>query len=315
MKPFKTHAEQLEILKARKMIVPNDRFATRVLSYENYYTVINGYKDIFINSTVPNDAYRPGATFNEIVALYTFDRRLRELLLIELLRIEHVIRTKIIYIFSEHHGHKHTSYLRTESFNTESFTNFKRVNFLIFDLLRLIDKHKDNHKAISHYLKDYGYVPLWVLSKVMTFGKLNSFYSCLLNKEKIIIANNFGLTPDVFKTLVDLLADIRNKCAHGERIYCYSKDREKSRPISSLRYHKLLHIPKNNKGYKYGTEDILALLIAMKYFMHKDRYSHLIRHIDYALHGKLEKRLHSVSITYVENIMGLINTWTDLKDL
>lgn len=86
-KPFKTIPEQIAILKQRKMAFPDENFAKKVLSYENYYYVVNGYKEPFINSTNPEDSYKPGTTFNELVALYSFDRRLRELLLIELLRI------------------------------------------------------------------------------------------------------------------------------------------------------------------------------------------------------------------------------------
>jgi abortive infection bacteriophage resistance protein len=285
------------------------------LYYENYYYVINGYKDIFISSTLPSEAYRPGTTFKEILALYTFDRKLREMLLPELLRIEHTIKSSIIYAFSQAHGYKHTSYLRTESFNCSGYTNFKRTNSLIFDLLKTIDKYKYKHSAIKHYMEKYGYVPLWVLSKVMTFGKINSFYACMLKEEKEAVARSFGLSANVFQSLIYLLADFRNICAHGERVYCYAKDKDKEKRIyviPQLPYHNMLSIPKSNKGYKYGTHDVLALLIAMKYFLQPDRYSKLIRQINYALHQKLQHRLHSVSISAVENLMGLNGTWIDL---
>jgi len=52
LKPYKTIEEQIAILESRKMQFTNKRFAHHVLAYENYYYVINGYKDPFINSTV-----------------------------------------------------------------------------------------------------------------------------------------------------------------------------------------------------------------------------------------------------------------------
>ena len=97
MKPFKPNKDLISLLISRNLEVP--AFATRMLDYENYYYVINGYKKLFINSTVPNDSYKPGSSFSEIVALYTFDRRLREILLTELLRVEHVIKSRIVYVF------------------------------------------------------------------------------------------------------------------------------------------------------------------------------------------------------------------------
>ena len=128
----------------------------------------------------------------------------------------------------------------------------------------------------------------------MTFGKLNSFYACMLAKEKEEVANSFSLSAADFKSMIDFIADLRNKCAHGERIYCHSKDQRVPRPIPDTPHHKTLTIPRNRKGYKYGKCDILALLIAMKYFLHPDRFDKLIYHIDYALNEKLKKRLRSI---------------------
>ena len=314
-KPFKTIDEQIDILKHRKVQIPDEKFAKKVLAYENYYYVINGYKAPFIASTNGEDAYKNGTEFREIIALYSFDRKLREILLPELLRIEHSIKAKIIYVFSSHHGSEHTEYLRPESFNSITFSNFTRTNALIFDLLKLIHKQKDKHSAIRHYMDKYGSIPLWVLSKVMTFGKMNSFYACMKKEEKEEIAKSFGLNSAHYKALVDFIATFRNKCAHGERIYCHIKDQYPPRPIPFLPIHDQLRIPINKKGYKYGTNDILALLIAMKYFLQGDRYQKLIKRINYALNKKLAKRLHTISCDDIKRIMGLVGAWNDLPKL
>ena len=313
MKPYISINEQISLLESRNIIIPNHSFAYRVLEYENYYCVINGYKAPFIASTNP-DYYKAGTLFNEIIALYTFDRKLREILLPDLLRIEHVIKSYIINVFSASHGNDHKSYLRPESFNCNGLTNEARVDGMIFDLMKMINKRKHTHEAIAHYINRYGFVPLWVLSKVMTFGKINSFYAIMLNDEKIQVAKSFKLTPKVFKSLIDFLARFRNKCAHGERIYSSSKDIFKPHPIPRLPIHEELHIPHNLKGYKYGINDILALLIAMKPFMQVTRFSHLVERIDYALNIKLKRRLNSDSFNYVINIMGLIDGWTYIEN-
>lgn len=312
MKPYISIDEQISLLESRNVLINNYHFAYRVLEYENYYCVVNGYKAPFIASTNP-DCYKEGTLFNEIVALYTFDRRLREILFPDLLRIEHVIKSYIINVFSANHGNNHTSYLRPESFNCSSPTNLSRVNELIFDLLKMINKRKSNHEAIAHYVGKYGFVPLWVLSKVMTFGKINSFYAIMLNAEKIKVAESFNLSPKNFKSLVDYLAKFRNKCAHGERIYSSSRDSFRPRPIPRLPIHDILNIPCNAKGYKYGINDMLALLIAMKPFMQEARFSHLVDRINYALNTKLKRRLNSHAFEYVTHTMGLVDSWTNIK--
>lgn len=316
MKPFKPNTELIELLRSRNLNIPREDFALKMLDYENYYYVVNGYKKIFIDSTSPNDIYKNNASFDEIVALYTFDRRLRELLLVELLRIEHIVKSRIIAVFSEHHGSDHTSYLRTENFNVKGFTNFKRTNEMIFTMIKLIEKQKTKHGAVKHYIDKYNYVPLWVLSKVMTFGKLNSFYACMLENEKNAVAASFGLSAKNFKSIIDFIANLRNKCAHGERIYCHVKDIPVPRPIPILKEHIKLNIPCNNNGHLYyGTQDILALLICLKYFMQYDRYNRLLDKIEYALHNKLANRLKSVDISSVEKIMGLNSDWMVLKSI
>ena len=304
--------EQIEILAERNLKIDKITFAKKILMYENYYYVINGYKDFFLASTSP-DFYKKGARFNEIVALYNFDRVLREILTPDLLRIEHCIKSKVIDVFSKYHGHNHDEYLRTASFNNSTPTNRMRSEKLVSELRKQICFQENN--AIRHYTEDYGYVPLWVLSTAMTFGKVINFYGCMLQQEKAEIANSFELTSGIFKPLLEYMVTFRNKCAHGNRIYCHAKDNKPPRPIPNLPIHKLLNIPSNSKGYKYGTHDVLALLITMKYFMHPNRYEKMIGKIEYALHRKLGKRLTSIDISEVENIKGLKGDWASRLSL
>lgn len=94
MKPYISIDKQIALLENRKIIIHNYKFAHHVLEYENYYCVINGYKSPFITSTNP-DVYKMGTLFSEIVALYTFDRRLREIIFPDLLRIEQIGRAHV----------------------------------------------------------------------------------------------------------------------------------------------------------------------------------------------------------------------------
>ena len=49
-KDFKTIEEQIEILKARGIII-NDERAKQILTENNYYYLINGYKDFFVDNS------------------------------------------------------------------------------------------------------------------------------------------------------------------------------------------------------------------------------------------------------------------------
>lgn len=57
MKPFKTHRQQLRILRDERGLTINDGSrAMRILERENYYALINGYKDLFL---IKDDTNRP----------------------------------------------------------------------------------------------------------------------------------------------------------------------------------------------------------------------------------------------------------------
>ena len=77
MKEFKTYQEQIEILKSPGIVINNEEFALEKLQEDNYYNIINGYKDLFIDS----NQYIQGTTFEEIYSLFEFDRNLKSILL------------------------------------------------------------------------------------------------------------------------------------------------------------------------------------------------------------------------------------------
>lgn len=167
-----------------------------------------------------------------------------------------------------------------------------------------------------------GYIPLWVLSSILTFGELNFFYYRLNLPEKQEIANKFNLTAKDFEPLLKLLSNFRNKCAHGERVYNYaedirgcSKNRKKSNYITDLKYHELLKIPTNKQNvYTSGKEDVLALLIVLKYFVDKERYCNMLKKIEEAI-NKLSKNLKVITISPVIKKMGFVGNWLELKSL
>lgn len=204
--------------------------------------------------------------------MHNFDRHLRELLLIELLRIEQLIQTKIAYTFSYHHGYDHRKYLSSSCFNVQGPQNAESTERLIQKIRDMIAYYQTRHKAIAFYLEKYGYVPLWVLCTVLTFGESNYFFYRMLYSEKQEIAGCFHMNTKDFESVLSLLCSFRNKCAHGERIYSYKKDIVFSRFIPIFSYHKKLNIITNEKGPKFGREDILALLIVLKFFMPPQRY-------------------------------------------
>ena len=73
-KEYKTHRQLLSVLRSRGMSIGKGSQGSRVmrvLEKENYYNVINGYKDLFLDpaSTPTAEKYKAGTTFDEVYSI------------------------------------------------------------------------------------------------------------------------------------------------------------------------------------------------------------------------------------------------------
>ena len=100
-KEFKTIDEQIELLQSRNLYIENENIARKFLLNNNYYYLINGYKDIFLNKNSKEEKFANGTTLEEIYSLYEFDRKIRIIFLEYILLVERKIDTYIAYDFSK----------------------------------------------------------------------------------------------------------------------------------------------------------------------------------------------------------------------
>ena len=154
----------------------------RILEDENYYKLINGYKDLFLNSNASTESFIHGTHFSEIKALYDFDRKLRLLFLSPILMIEAKLKSSIAYEFSKINGHD--NYLKKSSFNDLKQTSAKQATLLrrTQDISSLISHIQSDisdaclrKDYVKHYLQEYGYIPLWVLINSLSLGTVSKF--------------------------------------------------------------------------------------------------------------------------------------------
>ena len=233
MKEHKTFNQQLTILRNRGVVVPTNGKPKRFLEQENYYNVINGYKDLFLvkgsnNQPVEPEIYQEGTHFNELKALFLFDRELRILLLKYLLIFENSIKTTVAYEFSKKYPRKN-AYLDIANFVDN---DPKKVLQQISILTKTIHDKVDRTGAIKHYIEEHGEVPLWVLVNFLTMGNIANFYNILTDSTKNIIAkfytdkyrtqnkdNTFRLSSADLSACLKVANLVRNICAHDERLY------------------------------------------------------------------------------------------------
>ncbi len=306
-KIFKNLDEQVEILKQKNLTINDVDYAKEVLLRENYF-FLNGYRYPFIKS-LDNKVYIDGVTFEELYSLFLFDRKLRNVVFKNILMIENNIKSIISYQLSKKYGYRERDYLNPNNFNYIPEKR-RQVNDLLGKMKRQIKDNAVNHTATKHYINNYGYIPLWVLVKVLSFGIVSELFSILKKEDQYDIVELYDLDVNVFTNYLSSLSNYRNLCAHEDILY----NNRTQKSILDTKYHRLLNIPIMDNEYIYGKNDLFSVVIMMKSMIKKDEFDLFEKEIS-DLIDELDNKLKSIEINKILDCMGFPKNWKELKDI
>ena len=302
-KPFLTYQQQIDKLVNEKKLLISDRtFAENALKQIGYFSLIGGYKRPFINPTTR--IYESNTQFEDIYALYTFDKELRELVFKYLCEIEQRIRQLTSYAFCSIHGESQIAYLDPGSYKIG-----KAQPDELKKLIDTLDFHANRdteHAYLVHQRKVHKNVPLWVLMNTLTFGQLSHFYSFLPFKIQSAVSKEFDyINEHELEIYLSALTWFRNICAHNERLYSFRLGRLDF-PDKPL--HKNLNISKKGSQYLNGKKDLFGLIIAMKYLLPEDSFAQLNDALKHLIH-KYTKQSSRINKDKILSIMGFPPDW------
>ncbi|MBE6154724.1 MAG: Abi family protein [Firmicutes bacterium] len=303
-KIFKTLDEQITILRDKNLIIDDEVYVKNILLRENYF-FINGYRFPFMKS-LRDRTFIEGTNFRELYALFNFDRQLRNILFKNILILENNLKSIISYELSRRYGFTEKKYLNPNNF-TKDPKKSRQVNDTIKKVKRQIINNGKQHTATSHYMNNYGYIPLWVVVKVLSFGIVGELYTILKAEDQEDIAKIFNIDVESLLTYLPIIANYRNLCAHEDM--CYDHKTQKEIPIT--KYHKDLNIPKTNGEYIYGINDLFALIIILKRLLREDDFHIMLNEIFYEL-DYLTGRLHTIDIEKILDKMGFPKNYKDI---
>ena len=307
-KEFKTLDEQLSIFKSKGLTINDEEEARNILLKENYF-FINGYRRVLMVSS-KEKKFVKGATFDELYAIFMFDRELRNILFKNLLIVENNIKSIISYKLSVKYGYKEKNYLKESNFTTDN-KDKRRVSDVINKMKRQIRVNSQNHSATLHYVTNYGYIPLWVLVKVLSFGLINELYGILKPEDQKEIADLYNVEMEDMEIYLSLLANYRNLCAHEDIVF----DHRTQKYISNTKYHNELKIKQDEFGeYIKGKNDIFALIIILKQMLTKDEFMHMMDEINLKLQD-LSWQIKSVKINKLYDTLGFPENYMDLINI
>ena len=215
MKEYRINENLIEYLLSKGVIISNKEDALKKIERYTYYSIINTYKSVFKNE---DGNYICNVSFDEIYALFDFDKELKNIILKYCLEIETVIKSIMANQISKAYGVK--DYLSIANLDPSIDEKIK-IN-LIDKINNEIEKDYNTHSAVKHYIDKYGFVPPFVLVKILTFGVASSYCGLLKQSDRKAIAKYFKISDKLLKQILKNLTTIRNVAAHSERLYIYT---------------------------------------------------------------------------------------------
>lgn len=281
--PSMTPDEQINNLKSIGLIIDNEEYAKKILNDISYFRLIKAYS---LNLKPKNGDYIENVTFEQIVELYLFNANFRQMLSPEIEKIEINMRCRIANHFGEQYGV--LGYL-----DANNFENPEYHRIFLDDIEEEINR---NFKApfVKNFRENYeeGYLPIYALVEVFSFGTLSKFYKNLKNPDKKAIAKSFGVGYTYLESWLESISHVRNICAHYGRLY-------------NAKLSKTPILYKEYSSISIGNNRIFGVLLCLRTLLKNDSHWNLFVDGVEMLFEKYE-RVNKKSMGFPENWKELL---------
>ena len=212
-KTYSSPSQLVSLLQSRGLFIENAKRTENYLRHIGYYR-FSAYLYPLLTTPKQSHVFKPGATFNQAMDMYRFDRHLRLLMFNEIEKIEIAVRSAIVNITSRETVNPFWMTDPTCFYDVNTFTKTKQ----------LIDAElaKSREDFIEHFRITYSdsYPPAWMLAEILPLGVLTKIYDNIKsNQIRKNIAQEFSLGIPVFKSWMTIITVARNNCGHHARIW------------------------------------------------------------------------------------------------
>lgn len=249
-KPALSYEEQADLLLSRGLQADRNELIAK-LNHVNYYR-LSGYLYPFRNA---DDTFKPGTTFESVWRRYTFDRRLRLIVLDAIERVEVAVRTQLVY----EHVHRYGPFGYTNPGSLPKLDGGQNGWFLdrVFQ-----ETERSKEVFVRHFKEKYGdqhpYLPLWMVSEIMPYGALFTLFSGVEPDIKRVVAQAYDLPYKVLFSWLSVLNMVRNICAHHGRLW--NRELGIKPLVPNERKYPQWHVPETLPNHR-----IFAVLTILRY--------------------------------------------------
>ena len=220
--------------------------------------------------------------------VYEFDKNIKSIFLKYILEIEIIIKSLMSNTLAKQYGIQ--NYLNSSNFDDN--INKNSINIFIKKIEKEIDDNYIKHPAIKHYKDVYGFVPPFVLTKILTFGTISKYYSLLKQYDRQTISKYFKLSDKLLKQILINLTMVRNISAHSDRLFAYRNKYDISFKNIEKKYPR-----------KENLCNLYMIIKCMKVLLDEKKYNEF-RYLLYKEIEKLKENLTVIDIKDILIIMG-----------
>lgn len=221
--------EQISLLKSRWLIIWDEAHTIAKLEHIGYYR-LSGYFKFFQKG---DDSYLPGSTFEKVLDIYIFDRKLRLHTLDAIERIEVSLKANInntLSILWWCFWYKNRDFfdlwdniandLKTPEQRDKDIETNKRYEEMLEKFSKT--KAKSSSVFISAYNEKYSEeedLPSWMLFEELTVWELSNIYRILKQEHRQTIATIYGAYALDLSNWMQMIMTLRNISAHHARLW------------------------------------------------------------------------------------------------
>lgn len=212
-KAYKSPTDIVALLKDRGLSVTDHQRTEHYIRNIGYYR-LSAYLYPLLQAPKEEHCFKTGSSFQDVLNIYCFDKKLRLFLFNEIEKIEIALRSALANIVAE--TTDNIFWITDESM----FANAEKFN----KTMVLIDKELKNSKEefILHFKEKYSnaYPPAWILIEILPLGVVTRIYENMAdNILRKKVAAHFSLTAPVFTSWMTVITLTRNSCCHHSRVW------------------------------------------------------------------------------------------------
>ncbi len=212
-KSYSNPFQLVELMQLRGLHVDDVHQAADLITKIGYFR-LSSYFHPLLAIPKEDQKFKSGATFDNLMEMYWFDRKLRLFIFGEIEKIEIALRSILIDAFTQYFGDQFWMTTPKYFSNYDLFIKTKK------ELLSSIYRSKEDY--IVHFKDHYRdeFPPSWMLAEIISIGCVGKVYKNISDTRiKKQVARKFGLQPIVLESWIMTIAGLRNICCHHSRLW------------------------------------------------------------------------------------------------